>query len=128
MKNIFLALMIGVFFLPQLSFGAIDPQLMAFNQQEDAKAHEFFTGQAQERAEFIKTHQELIAKLDAKGQEIMRQKNGDKSLHPPAEPLTSDESSTWSAFTSKQQADKSVFMAQLNQDRQQFLSSHPGTN
>ena len=128
MRNIYLALMVALFFLPQISFGADDPALTAFNVQENAKAAAFFQQQAAERSVFIKDHQELIAKLDAKGQEILRQKNGDKSVHAPAEELTSEESSTWSAFTAKQQADKMAFMAQMNQDRQAFQAAHPGIN
>ena len=61
MRNIYLALMVALFFLPQISFGADDPALTAFNVQENAKAAAFFQQQADKMACMAQMHQDRQA-------------------------------------------------------------------
>jgi hypothetical protein len=132
MKNILWGAVFAVVFLPQMSFGAnqssvgfapaafVNPELTAFNQQQDEQARAFFAGQAFERGNFIKSNKDIVDKQD-------RRARARREGRPDPHELTAQDESTYAAFVAKQQADKAAFLSQLAQARQAFLSSQGAT-
>jgi len=135
MKNIFWASIIILVFLPQLTFGAdqaaalSSPQTAAFIKQQDADSIAFFQQQAAERADFMKQHPDIIAKMDQQGRAMLEYKNAlshqgsagyPSSLGAPPAPVVDD---TYSAFMQKQLSDKEAFLAKQIQEKDSFLKA-----
>ena len=148
MKNVYLGLIFMLVLLPQVSFGQTTPttpttpttttqtntvtnslETTCLNKYQ-ADGITFFTKQGAERSDWIKAHQDVLAKQDEvvhRWGEHRRKaiedakKSGDWTKVPPGV-LPAFTDSGAASFVAKQQSDKMAFMAGLEAARKKCLS------
>jgi len=135
MKNIFLALSFILLGLTQVAGAKIvDPQWAAFEEQQGTESRAFWAGQAAERDAWGKAHKDVMDKFNVYGKALVdyKERKRQSSLGHGAPLITGGEptaplpDSQYEAFKTKQRTDKEIFLQKMDQEKQNFLSTHPG--
>ena len=102
---------------------ATNPQLQALIKQQDGESVAFFQKQAADRAAWMKTNSDIIAKLDKYGKSVLAYKWAQSHHQRGTLPGPQVYDAAYSAFMAQQLAEKQAFLAKEAQARQQAQST-----
>ena len=130
--KIILVLFFALMTLPQGSFGA-SPEWTAFVQRQDEESRAYYGQKAKERDVWKEQNRAFVAELDKYGRDMASyqveqrqaaaEKRAPRIVNAPAPPA---DYNTYQVFVAQEANENQAFLAQMSQDKNQFLADNPG--